>query len=557
MDAVIKERKISEALVACVMILTAAVCLHLTSGTAKADTFEYKITAKTKTGVYAKAHSSSKKIGVVKKGTRISSDKIVNGKWYRFKYKGTKAFIRKKSVKRRMIIRRYVPKRKGRALEVLNIRKGHSINSAKVGLMDKGTRFWICAVYFISEKDRWYKIKYRKGRPFVNAGYVKAYKVKNTKKNNKDSDKIERDPKKETSSEKKNQEDNNNSSGRDNNRDKGKEIEDSDGRPAADPDSDSDYSSQLTKEGFPESYQSGLKALHDKHPDWVFKAKKVKYSWKTLNKKASHPGTNCIDSTVTKSWRSKSSDVYDKRTGQWTAFDGGRWYQAKSSVLAYYLDPRNFLNSRDIYQFLTHKYVKGSQSKKTVKKLVSYVSYSFLNTKSYIDILYKAGKNAKVNSNVLAATVIEEQGWYGSSDLISGQYPGYSGYYNYFNIGAYTGDGMNKIERGLWYAKGAGTGATTYGRPWNSRYKALAGGAVFYSDTYIKEKQYNYYSKKFNVFNGAASVGEHEYSTNVLSPLEEGELLKLAYRGSENRKLKFVIPVYKDMPEEPCPKPKE
>ena len=527
MDRVVTKRKITIAIMAFMVVAVAAACLCLTSRIAKADTFEYKMVAKSKSGVFSKADSSSKKIASVKKGYKLTADKIVHGKWYRFKYKGRKAFIRKKSVKRRMIIRKYSPKLKGKAIETLNIRKGHSVNSEKVGLMDKGKKFWICAVYSISKKDRWYKIKYKKGRPYVNAGYVKAYKVK--KNNDKPVDDDTDD------SEKKN------------------DAEESSEQPV----SDSDFAAQLTQEGFPDSYQEGIIKLHKKHPNWIFKAKKVKYTWKTLNKKAAQPGINCIDSSVSKKWRSKSSDVYDKDTGEWTTFDGGRWYQAKSSVLAYCLDPRNFLDESNIYQFMTHKYVSGSQSKKTVKKLVSFVSYSFLNTSDYLDNLHKAGKNAKVNSNVLAATIIEEQGWYGSSDLISGKYPGYAGYYNYFNIGAYTGDGMNKIQRGLWYAKGAGTGATTYGRPWNSRYKAIAGGAMFYYDTYIKVRQYNYYSKKFNVFNGASSVGEHEYSTNVLSPVEEGQLLKLAYNGNNNRKLKFVIPVYKEMPDEACPRPAE
>lgn len=181
------------------------------------------------------------------------------------------------------------------------------------------------------------------------------------------------------------------------------------------------------------------------------------------------------------------------------------------------------------------------------------VTGSFMNSSTYIDSLYNAGYTSKVNPNVLAAMVIMEQGW-GGSPLSSGKVPGYIGYYNHFNIGAYTAGGMTAIERGLWWAKGAGVGATSYGRPWNSIERSLSGGVQFYAQDYVTKNQNTYYLKKFNVMNGADRVATHEYMTNVQGAYGEGSLLKKAYVSVE-APLVFRIPVYTNMPSTVAPKP--
>ena len=75
--------------------------------------------------------------------------------------------------------------------------------------------------------------------------------------------------------------------------------------------------------------------------------------------------------------------------------------------------------------------------------------------------------------------IIMEQGWTGSSDIISGTYTKYHkkyyGIYNFFNIGAYSTKAIpDKIHRGLWWAGGQSGGlSTSYARPWNTRTKAI------------------------------------------------------------------------------------
>jgi len=321
--------------------------------------------------------------------------------------------------------------------------------------------------------------------------------------------------------------------------------------------SDSTFESYLKAQGFPDSYKNSLRVLHAAHPKWVFKAVNVGYNWSDALTKESKVGINLVSSSSPTSYRSTASGAYNSKTKTWTKFDGS-WYAANQKVIAYYMDPRNFLTENGIYQFMTHKYDSSSQTATTVK---SVISGSFMAAKNpgggysnYQSLIQAAGKATNVNPNVLAAMIIQEQGWSGSS-LVSGTYSGYKGYYNFFNIGAYTTSSMNAIQRGLWYAKGSGTGATSYSRPWNTPYKSIKGGAQFYSEEYVSAKQDSYYTKKFNVKNGLSKVATHQYMTNVAAAASEGSLVKRAYSSNSNYPVVFEIPVFKSMPSSACPLP--
>lgn len=320
--------------------------------------------------------------------------------------------------------------------------------------------------------------------------------------------------------------------------------------------SDSNFEAYLTAQGFPESYKAGLRSLHAEHPQWVFKAGKVGYNWSDALSAESKLGRNLVSPSSPVSYRNTAS--YNSSTKTWTRYDG-TWYAANSTVIAYYMDPRNFINENGIYQFMKQTYDAGSQNTSTVSAVIN---GSFMQTRnpgngysSYATLLCDAGKAANVNPNVLAAMIIQEQGWNGTSGLISGTYSGYAGYYNFFNIGAWTTDTMNSIQRGLWYAKGEDKGATSYSRPWTTPYKSILGGAQYYSANYVSKKQDSYYSKKFNVYNGIGNVGTHQYMTNVAGAASEGSIVKKAYAANSNYPVVFEIPVYNNMPTSNCPLP--
>ena len=156
----------------------------------------------------------------------------------------------------------------------------------------------------------------------------------------------------------------------------------------------------------------------------------------------------------------------------------------------------------------------------------------------YVDILMKAAEQTRQNPYVLAAMILQEQGK-GTSGSVSGA----SGFYNYFNVGAYAANGMGAVERGLWYAGQSGS----YGRPWNSVEKSIVGGAVFFAENYLKAGQNTLYLKKWNV--QGANLYKHQYMTNVQGAAEEGAKLSKAYTAEmKNKALVFSIPIYENMP---------
>ncbi|MBQ0079192.1 MAG: SH3 domain-containing protein [Eubacterium sp.] len=319
---------------------------------------------------------------------------------------------------------------------------------------------------------------------------------------------------------------------------------------------DDDFEAYMTKQGFPESYKAGLRALHAAHPKWTFKAVNVGCSWTTaLNAETKNVGTNLVSPSLPSSYRSTASGAYNSKTKTWTKFDGS-WYAASPKVVAYYMDPRNFLNENGVYQFMTHQYDASSQNVNTVKAVVK---GSFMETRKtgnatysdYASLINYTGKVVGVNPNVIAAMIVQEQGVKGTSGLISGTYSGYKGYYNFFNIGAYTTSTMSAVQRGLWYAKQSGS----YERPWSTVYKSIKGGALFYGTNYVNKKQDTYYYKKFNVKNGTSAIATHQYMTNVSAAASEGKLLKAAFSSNSSYAAIIEIPIYSSMPADACPLP--
>lgn len=170
-------------------------------------------------------------------------------------------------------------------------------------------------------------------------------------------------------------------------------------------------------------------------------------------------------------------------------------------------------------------------------------------SKLYVDIIMDAAAQSGVSPYVLAAMILQEQGTNGGSPLISGNYSGYPGYYNFFNVEAYQSGSMSAIQTGLRYASQSGS----YGRPWNTVEKSIIGGAQNYGDNYVKAGQNTFYLKKFNV--QGSNLYKHQYMTNIQGAASEAERLSKAYSSVKNSALEFQIPVYNNMPETACAAP--
>ena len=426
---------------------------------------------------------------------------------------------------------------------------------------------------------------------------------------------------------------------------------------------DANFEAYLAQQGFPESYKAGLRTLHAQHPTWIFNAVQTGLDWNTAVASELQGTSSLVETGSKSSWKSTEAGKFDWTSSTWPGFDGATWVGASQEIVAYFMDPRNFLNDSYVFQFAVHDYNAELQ---TIDGLRSMLQGTFLGgqvaidassplyaaalaaqglsaattqvsgqtvtnagigattqagsgesllgyegpgaasaanassdpqtpagtttitatnvlegtdsmstsvmpgtsgpgmgnatmgttnatnmmgstvTVSYADIIMEAAEQSKVSPYMLAAMILQEQGSKGTSGSISGA----TGYYNYFNVGAYAANGMTAVERGLWYAAQSGS----YNRPWNTPEKAIVGGALFYAQNYLAAGQNTLYLKRFNV--QGSNMFKHQYMTNTAGAAEEGKSLGKAYTDTMRAGiLVFNIPVYNGMPETPCPMP--
>ena len=227
---------------------------------------------------------------------------------------------------------------------------------------------------------------------------------------------------------------------------------------------DGGFSQQLTVQGFPDSYVASLTALHESYPQWEFEAVDTGLDWKTVLEKESVNGVNLVPKSTDDSRKSTAEGAYDWEKDTWTIYDGSSWVAAHPDYIAYYMDPRNFLNETDIFQFENLGY-STSQTEQGVRAILTstFMEKSVMDTDGttldYAKAFMEIGKKVSVSPYHLASRVRQEQGLKGSN-MISGTYKGYEGYFNYFNVGASGVSSSQVLQKGLSYAKNAG---------WNSR----------------------------------------------------------------------------------------
>ncbi|MBE5921663.1 MAG: mannosyl-glycoprotein endo-beta-N-acetylglucosamidase [Lachnospiraceae bacterium] len=325
---------------------------------------------------------------------------------------------------------------------------------------------------------------------------------------------------------------------------------------------DAEFDAYLDEQGFPDSYKEGLQALHSLYPNWIFEADHLNYTWDEAVDGQMVLGRNLVSISDISAYKSTAPGAYDWETGKWTTFDGGSWNAASEAIVSYCMDPRNFLNATQIFQFELLSYDSEVHTSSGVQNVIdgSFMeSAKITNTAgksvTYNQTLMDAAASSGVSPYHLAARIIQEMGTNGSSKSISGTVSGYAGYYNYYNIGAYAANGNSAIVNGLIYAKGGSNGTlTTYGRPWNTRYKGVVGGASYIGSGYINIGQDTLYYEKFDY---VGSPFTHQYMTYVIAPQSEAKKMAAAY-SEEMRKetaFTFKIPVFKDMPTAPAAKP--
>lgn len=317
---------------------------------------------------------------------------------------------------------------------------------------------------------------------------------------------------------------------------------------------------------FPDSYKPALAILQARYPNWEFIPINtgLDFNEAALRQSKDHRYGSALISTINEGWRSVSAySGYDWEKDYWPGMDGDTWKAANKEVVAHYMDPRNFLDESNIFQFeelLYNPYIDENDVNYALRNtfMTNYDKYTGTYRYNGIDKTYSStfietAQKHQVNPIFIVTRVRQEVVLSGGhpSSSVSGTVKGYEGYYNFFNIGAYAGRvaGVNDpVINGLMYAKDRG---------WNNPYKSITEGVSGnLIDVYIKRGAQTRYFQKFNV-NPARwnyySVHEMQYMTNVQAPYSEGRAAYSAYKNrgklSSDSSFRFLIPVFNNMPQ--------
>jgi beta-N-acetylglucosaminidase len=316
-------------------------------------------------------------------------------------------------------------------------------------------------------------------------------------------------------------------------------------------------------DNFPKSYQPYLRELKKKYPNWEFTALYTGLDWSYVISQEYRNNKNLVPISYTDSWKCTDNGIYN------VEIDKG-WVNASKNAIEYTMDPRNFLNSVRIFQFEKLTYDSNSNTQEGVEKILygtefynRTVSYKTSSGKiidmveKYSDLIWEAAIYSGVSPYHLAARIKQEVGPFITHNSISGTVTGYEGLYNFYNIGATSStETLGAIKNGLQFAKD-GKGATEETKanlllPWDNPRSAIKGGAVFIGSSYILVGQNNLYLQKFDVNDDRSNtLFWHQYMTNCLAPYSESSGIYKAYEsnGMLNSSIRFIIPVYENMPE--------
>ena len=317
---------------------------------------------------------------------------------------------------------------------------------------------------------------------------------------------------------------------------------------------DDSFNSYLDSQGFPESYKNSLKQLHALYPNWKFKALNTNLDWNTVLNGETSLARSLIPASWSDSYKSYESGCYDWNTGKFIAYDSGGWVNASRETVAYYMDPRNFLDDVYVFQFLSLSY-SSTETKSSVSSILQGTfmggaypgglsdSASF---PTYADAFMSAASGSGVSAYHLASRAVQEQGVNGSQ-LGLGTVAGYNGYYNIFNYGASGNGEAAVLQNGAKYAQNNG---------WTTPYKSILGASKKIAANYINKGQVNGYLQKFDVVDGGNGYYANQYMQNITAPSSESMKTKKGYTSSQlnSLPLEFTIPVYNNMPAA-CTKP--
>ncbi|MDD6308019.1 MAG: S-layer homology domain-containing protein [Clostridia bacterium] len=315
-----------------------------------------------------------------------------------------------------------------------------------------------------------------------------------------------------------------------------------------------DYDSEIT--AFPSAWQTKLRALHEKYPEWVFVAVPTGLSFQDVV--AAETGKkSLVEKYYSPLLRAHNEGHYNPATGTYTYHDASVWHAASAPIVDYFLNPGNFLSESYIFMFEALSYDEKYHTKEGVelildgtfmhKTLISYVTDTgerIETEKTYADVIMEAAEASAVSPYYLAAKIRSEIGTTPSGS-VTGTYGNYKGIYNFYNIGA--NDGADPISNGLnWASLGS-----SYGRPWTTPEKSIINGAVWLGSLYISKGQNTLYFERFNISpDSGYTKYSHQYMTSIYGAAGQALSTYEGYRtgGTLQDAKVFYIPTFSDIP---------
>ena len=358
----------------------------------------------------------------------------------------------------------------------------------------------------------------------------------------------------------------------------------------------------LAAKGFPASYVEPLANLQYDHPTWQFVQMPVMdLNWDEIVEKEMTPSWNLV---VFADWapnewnalKEKNYTPYYAKDAK--AYDSGSWYQASRETVAYFMDPRNWLNARDIFMFETLGFDAASQTPEAVEQMLSKTFMAKAKVdggkQTFAELVHATGSKLGVSPVFIAGRLASEQGLgsaqslgtigdtlfayatnqtgkVGNADVWGKRFTkdsqatkevlakgraAYNGFYNFFNFRAY-GRGTFEIKYNAWVEATSEETKARYLGPWNTQTKAIEGGSMKIKERYIDTLRHTRYLQKFSVLPLAGEFRWKQYMQNIAAPLVEARNTAKAYEaaGTLDAPYRFLIPVYRQMPKSASPDP--
>ncbi len=343
---------------------------------------------------------------------------------------------------------------------------------------------------------------------------------------------------------------------------------------------DEAYINSLVAKGFPRNYAVKLAVVHAKHPLWEFQPMKVNLDWDYVVSEESKPKVCTVfvssGSGATRLFADRSLGTNTPSNGLDYTYvirdvgTGGYYVDASDMCVATFMNPLNFIDDDiailmfehlgwgdlvyadaviDVETMLTGSFMSKTRNSNNTNFVSDDGKIKYVNTEgkvvgtsvTFAEAITTAAQKNGVNPFFLCSRILGEMGYAGKSGSVTGTVSGYTGYYNYMNVGATDSSTGDAVRNGLATAKKNG---------WTSPILAIEGGAATIADGYIKAGQDTQYLQKFNVKTNSITT-YHQYMTAINGA---HFMLKTSYdnykaTGTLENKKVFKIPVYNNMPD--------